>query len=95
MGQVIENIRVKDLVLWTENPRDPISVSASDDDVIRRAISDPNNKWDLKKLACDMGEYYDFSELPIVVYKKGKPLVYDGNRRVVLAKIKLFLRILN
>ena len=89
MGQVIENIRVKDLVLWTENPRDPISASASDDDVIRRAISDPNNKWDLKKLACDMGEYYDFSELPIVVYKKGKPLVYDGNRRVVLAKIKL------
>ena len=36
-----------------------------------------------------MGDYYDYSELPIVVYKNGKPIVYDGNRRVVLAKIKL------
>lgn len=36
-----------------------------------------------------MGPYYDMSELPIVVYKNGKPIVYDGNRRVVLAKIKL------
>lgn len=89
MSQVIKNIKVKDLVLWTENPRDPICESASDDDVIRRAINDPNNKWSLKSLAHDMGEYYDFSELPIVVYKNGKPLVYDGNRRIVLAKIKL------
>lgn len=89
MSQTIENIKVRDLVLWTENPRDPICSSATDSDVIKRAVSDPNNKWDLKKLARDMGDYYDYSELPIVVYKKGKPIVYDGNRRVVLAKIKL------
>lgn len=89
MSQTIENIKVKDLVLWTENPRDPIISSATDIDVIRRAVSDPNSKWDLKKLAREMGDYYDYSELPIVVYKKGKPIVYDGNRRVVLAKIKL------
>lgn len=89
MSQHIENIKVNDLVLWTENPRDPITENSLDADVIQRAVKDPKNKWDLKKLAHDMGEYYDFSELPIVVYKGGKPVVYDGNRRVVLAKIKL------
>lgn len=91
MDQEVKLIKVKDLVLWTENPRDPIDESASDLDVVNRAMSDPNSKWDLKKLARDMGEYYDFSELPIVVYQHGKPVVYDGNRRVVLAKIKLGL----
>lgn len=89
MSQHVENIKVKDLVLWTENPRDPIQENSLDIDVIQRAVNDPKSKWDLKKLASDMGEYYDFSELPIVVYKGGKPIVYDGNRRVVLAKIKL------
>lgn len=89
MSQHVENIKVKDLILWTENPRDPITEDSSDADVIQRAVTDPKSKWDLKKLASDMGEYYDFSELPIVVYKGGKPVVYDGNRRVVLAKIKL------
>lgn len=89
MSQEIKNIRIKELVLWTENPRDPISPTATDQDVVNRAVSDPNIKWELNKLAREMGEYYDYSELPIVVYKKGKPIVYDGNRRVVLAKIKL------
>ncbi|MBQ0088604.1 MAG: hypothetical protein KBT27_04655 [Prevotellaceae bacterium] len=89
MSQKIENIKVKDLVLWTENPRDPISENSLDSDVIKHAVEDPKNKWDLQKLARAMGNYYDFSELPIVVYKGGKPVVYDGNRRVVLAKIKL------
>jgi len=91
MSQKIEHIKVKDLVLWTENPRDPILASATDDEVIERAIKDPNNKWDLHKLAHEMGTYYDLSELPIVVYKDDKPVVFDGNRRVVLAKIKLGL----
>lgn len=89
MSQNIENIKVKDLVLWTENPRDPIDSTARDQDVVDRAINDPHAKWELNKLAKEMGDYYDFSELPIVVYKDGKPIVYDGNRRVVLAKIKL------
>ncbi len=35
-----------------------------------------------------MGEYYDFSELPTVVYHGKKPVVYDGNRRIILGKIK-------
>lgn len=89
MSQKIINIKVKDLVLWTENPRDPIDPTAKDQDVVNRAISDPNLKWELNKLAKEMGSYYDYSELPIVVYKNNKPIVYDGNRRIVLAKIKL------
>ena len=75
--------------MWTENPRDPINPTAKDQDVIDRAISDNHSKWELNKLAKEMGDYYDYSELPIVVYKDDKPIVYDGNRRVALAKIKL------
>ena len=89
MDQQIKEIKVKNLVLWTENPRDPIISTAKDQDVVDRAISDPYAKWELNKLAKEMGGYYDYSELPIVVFKEGKPIVYDGNRRVVLAKIKL------
>ena len=89
MKQEIKYIKIKDLVLWTENPRDPIDSTAKDQDVVDRAINDPQAKWELNKLAKEMGDYYDYSELPIVVYKNGKPVVYDGNRRVVLAKIKL------
>ena len=89
MSQQVKLIKVSDLVLWTENPRDPIDETASVQDVVNRAIADPNSKWSLDKLAHEMGEYYDYSELPIVVDKGGHPVVYDGNRRVVLAKIKL------
>lgn len=89
MSQKVEYIKVKNLVLWTENPRDPINENSLDADVIFRAVKDPKNKWELQKLAREMGDYYDLSELPIVVYKGGKPIVYDGNRRVILAKIKL------
>lgn len=88
MEQKIHNIRIEDLVLWTDNPRDPINPNATDQDVVNKAIFDENAKWNLKKLAKDMGDYYDFSELPTVVYKDGKAIVYDGNRRIVIAKIK-------
>lgn len=89
MDQQIKDIKVRELVLWTENPRDPINSTAKDQDVVDRAVNDPQTKWELNKLAKEMGDYYDYSELPIVVYKNGKPVVYDGNRRVILAKIKL------
>lgn len=88
MEQKIQNIKIEDLVLWTENPRDPIRSDATDQEVVERAVHDDNAKWNLKKLAKEMGGYYDFSELPTVVYKEGKPIVYDGNRRIILAKIK-------
>ena len=89
--QRVQEIQVKDLVLWTENPRDPISTKGKNEMVIRRALSDVDKKWEIKSLAKKMGSRYDFSELPIVVYKKGVPIVYDGNRRVVLAMLKLRL----
>lgn len=87
MSQEILNIKIEDLVLWTENPRDPIDKNALDQDIVDKALADEGGVWDLDKLAKSMGDFYDFSELPIVVYEDNKPIVYDGNRRVILAKI--------
>uniref|UniRef100_A0AB33JIK2 ParB/Sulfiredoxin domain-containing protein n=1 Tax=Prevotella sp. GTC17262 TaxID=3236797 RepID=A0AB33JIK2_9BACT len=87
MEQEIQNLKIADLVLWTENPRDPIDSNAKDQDVVNMAMNDRSGLWQLQKLADQMGDYYDFSELPIVVYEDKKPVVYDGNRRVILAKI--------
>lgn len=88
MEQEVKYINIKDLVLWTENPRDPIDANASDQDIVDRALDDGLLKWTLPKLAKEMGDYYDFSELPTVVYHGKKPVVYDGNRRIILGKIK-------
>lgn len=88
MDQEVKAISIKDLVLWTENPRDPIDATAIDQDVVDRALDDHYSKWTLSKLAKEMGGYYDFSELPTVVYHDNKPVVYDGNRRMILGKIK-------
>jgi len=88
LNQEVKKIHIKDLVLWTENPRDPISSDASDQDIIERALNGYSAKWSLEKLANEMGSHYDFSELPTVVYHENKPIVYDGNRRIVLGKIK-------
>ena len=88
MEQEVKYINIKDLVLWTENPRDPIDENATDQDIVDRALDDKLSKWTLAKLAKEMGDYYDFSELPTVVYHEKKPVVYDGNRRIILGKIK-------
>ena len=88
MDQEVKYINLKDLVLWTENPRDPIDPKATDQDIVDRALDDKYSKWTLSKLAKEMGDYYDFSELPTVVYHGVKPVVYDGNRRIILGKIK-------
>ena len=88
MSQKIEDIKIEDLVLWTENPRDPIDINSSDQDIADKAWQDENEKWNLLKLAKDMKSHYDFSELPTVVYHGKIPVVYDGNRRMILAKIK-------
>ena len=88
MSQKIKNINIKDLVLWTENPRDPINSKFSDQDFADRAIeSDQRKKWSLKTLFKEMGQRFDQSEIPTVVYHGGKPVVYDGNRRVLIGKI--------
>lgn len=87
MNQEVKLINLKDLVLWSENPRDPIDPNAKNQDIVDKALEDTREKWQLKKLASEMGDIYDFSEIPIVVYKTGKPVVYDGNRRMILALI--------
>lgn len=88
MSQEVKLLKIKDLVLWTENPRDPISEKAKDQDIVNMALDDDLSKWTLAKLAKEMGDYYDFSELPTVVYHGEKPVVYDGNRRLILGKLK-------
>lgn len=88
MSQEVKLINIKDLVLWTENPREPINPHAKDQDIVNKALEDRASKWTLSKLAKEMGEFYDFSELPTVVYHDKKPVVYDGNRRMILAKLK-------
>ena len=86
MNQEIKKILVRNLHLWTENPRQPEDTSLPDEEVMRIAISDLKNKWDLQKLAEQMSGYYDLSELPTVVEIDGKNVVYDGNRRVAVLK---------
>lgn len=88
MGQEVRTLKLEDLVLWTENPRDPIDEKATDQDIVDRALDDERSKWSLPKLAKEMGKHYDYSELPTVVFHGKNPVVYDGNRRVILAKIK-------
>ena len=88
MSQEIKYLNIRDLVLWTENPRDPINVNASDQDVANRAIStDGRTSWSLVKLCKSMGKRFDQSEIPTVAYVEDRPVVYDGNRRVLIGKI--------
>lgn len=86
MEQKILNIAIKDLHLWTENPRDPIGEDINDLEIIKRAINDNEKKWNIPKLIRDMGDYYHFNKLPIVVLKDKKYIVYDGNCRVTILK---------
>ncbi|MCX6168700.1 MAG: hypothetical protein NTX65_05150 [Ignavibacteriales bacterium] len=84
--QKIKQIKVNELRLWSENPRDPIDHKSTDFDVIKRAIDDNPDQWNLDKLVKEMGAHYDFSEIPTVVYLEGIPVVFDGNRRVAVLK---------
>ena len=88
MDQEVKTLKLEDLVLWTENPRDSIDETATDQDIVNRALEDERSKWSLLKLAKEMGSHYDYSELPTVVLHGDTPVVYDGNRRIILGKIK-------
>lgn len=88
MDQEVRALKLEDLVLWTENPRDFIDETATDQDIVDRALEDERSKWSLPKLAKEMGSHYDYSELPTVVFHGDTPVVYDGNRRIILGKIK-------
>lgn len=91
-GQHIVDIKLDDLVLWSENPRDPLDEEADNEVIIQKALGEePDSpRWQLSKLAKEMGDDYDFSELPTVVpiENSNKYRVYDGNRRVILAILK-------
>jgi hypothetical protein len=89
--QEVKRFSISKLVLWSENPRDPLPDRLhieENDRIIRRAIADVGKSWKLSSLLNKMGEAYDFSELPTVVVMDGHPIVYDGNRRVILAIIR-------
>ena len=89
--QKVKELSISRLVLWSENPRDPLpdrKIGRENDRIIRRAIEDVDKSWKRLSLLKTMGEMYDSSDLPIVVMKDGHPIVYDGNRRVILAMIK-------
>ena len=90
--QEVISIPVSELVLWTENPRDPISHENKNEDIIVRALNnDKDKKWSIRLLSKEMGDFFDYSELPTVVYENDIPIVYDGNRRVIIAMLKLNL----
>lgn len=84
--QEIQIIKVKDLHLWSENPRDPVDPTSSDFGIIKRAIDENPKEWNLDRLIKDMGNHYDFSEIPTVVFIDGNPVIFDGNRRVAILK---------
>ena len=86
MGQEPKKIKISDLHLWTENPRDTVNINYTDQQIIERAISQSSHKWNLDKMFSDMGIRYDMSELPTVVVENGKNIVYDGNRRIAVLK---------
>ncbi|MCL2137388.1 MAG: hypothetical protein FWH40_07745 [Coriobacteriia bacterium] len=85
MIENIIDISLSELHLWTENPRDPIDFEATDEQIIIRAI-ESNKNWDLDKMLNEMGDFYDYSELPIVVEEDNRYVVYDGNRRIAVMK---------
>jgi len=84
--QEIRNIKVSELHLWSENPRDPVDPKSVDFDIIKRAIDENPSDWNLNKLVKEMGRHYDFSEIPTVVYFKKIPVIFDGNRRIAVLK---------
>lgn len=93
-GQQVSEIPIDSLVLWSENPRDPISADADNREIIENALHGGKSTaaWKLDDLAVGMGTTYDCSELPTVVYdeRRDKYIVFDGNRRIALAMIQRY-----
>lgn len=85
--QEIKSIPLSKLRLWTENPRDPMDESMSDSEIIKRAIVNDSDNWNLDSLIVEMGKRYHLNEIPVVVANADDTFtVYDGNRRVALLK---------
>lgn len=50
MKQNIEILKIADLHLWSENPRDPIDTEATDEQIIVRALEEHPYTWNLRGL---------------------------------------------
>ena len=83
MSQKIKNIKISELQLWTENPRHPLNGDYTNEEIIKFALSDEDGKYKFQGLIDNFGEYFDFSEIPLVVEEEGENIIYDGNRRVI------------
>lgn len=86
MTQEVKTIKISDLCLWTENPRDPVGEDIGDLEIIKKAIKNDKGKWNLPRLIEKMGEFYHLNKLPIVVFKDSKYIVFDGNCRIAILK---------
>lgn len=84
MKQQVKEIKISELQLWTENPRHPLKGDYSNEEIIEIALIDEDDKYKFQKLIDDFGEFFDFSEIPLVVHEEGENIIYDGNRRVIL-----------
>ena len=85
--QEVKLINLSELVLWSENPRDSICETSDNQEITNLALVDKSSKWSLSQLSKKMGDEFDYSEIPTIVYHAGKPVVYDGNRRVILGML--------
>ena len=57
--QKVKEYSISRLVLWSENPRDPLpdrKIGRENDRIIRRAIEDVDKSWKLLSLLKTMGE---------------------------------------
>lgn len=86
MSQEVRNIPIDQLHMWTENPRDPVDASATDRDIILRAIDNESGNWELDKMLSEIGDEYYYNEIPTVVEINNRYIVYDGNRRLAVIK---------
>ena len=84
MKQQVKTVKISELQLWTENPRHPLKGDYSNEEIIEIALNDEDGKYKFQKLIDDFGEFFDFSEIPLVVNEDDENIIYDGNRRVIL-----------
>lgn len=80
----MKELQIDEIEIWTDNPR--IGTVMSEHDAINTLIEVVSEKkmLNLANDICSKG--LSPAELPVVVYKNGKYLVYDGNRRFTVIK---------
>ncbi|MBF2755272.1 MAG: hypothetical protein ISN29_08460 [Gammaproteobacteria bacterium AqS3] len=95
MAQEIRKIPLSELVLWSENPRDPVELPTDSQtkEKINQRIADKafqkDSDWNMKSFCKQMskGKEFHLNEIPTVSYLDDNPVVYDGNRRVLIGML--------